>query len=77
LPEKKKRSKSWLRIAKLFTVSNCSPGGVTIAPASRTKDPGFESRQGLRSSYIVMLLAKLKTHCLRKMNALKRASNYV
>jgi hypothetical protein len=50
-----------------------------IASASRTGDPGFEPRQGVRflGLYILgtVLLSKLNMHCqcvyLRKINALK------
>jgi hypothetical protein len=34
-------------------------GIVVIASASRTEDPGFESRQVFRSLYIEVLLSKL------------------
>jgi hypothetical protein len=51
---------------------------VVIASASRTEDPGFESRQGVsffRFLYIAVLLSKLNMHfhfgCLRKINVLK------
>jgi hypothetical protein len=35
---------------------------VVIASASRTEDPGFESRQGVRSLYIAVLLSKLNKY---------------
>jgi hypothetical protein len=38
-------------------------GKVVSASSSRTEDPGFESRQGVRSSHIAVLLSKPNMHC--------------
>jgi hypothetical protein len=60
------------------------PGIVVIASSSRTEEPGFESRQGVRFlgfwMYLAVHLSKLTMNChcvyLRKINAFKNRERW-